>query len=64
MWDGLTNITLGTMTGLGTYFKEAKPSVYRIAYVLQPPYTICYLLTLTVYAPTRESVCLDLASTP
>lgn len=24
---------LGTMTGLGTYFKAAKPSVYRIGYV-------------------------------
>lgn len=23
--------SIGTMTGLGTYFKEAKPSVYRIA---------------------------------
>lgn len=27
--------TSGTMTGLGTYFKGAKPDVYRIAYVLQ-----------------------------
>ena len=26
-----TNSILGTMTGLGTYFKEAKPDVYRIA---------------------------------
>lgn len=24
--------TSGTMTGLGTYFKEAKPSVYRLGY--------------------------------
>lgn len=26
-----SNHSTGTMTGLGTYFKEAKPSVYRIA---------------------------------
>lgn len=24
---------IGTMTGLGTYFKDAKPSVCRVGYV-------------------------------
>jgi len=32
-YDEFTDNNLGTMTGLGTYFKEAKPDVYRIAYV-------------------------------
>lgn len=32
----LTRVT-GTMTGLGTYFGKAKPSVYRIAWVRALP---------------------------
>lgn len=51
------------MTGLGTYFKQAKPSVYRIAYVYCPVYVGCPL-TPTVSARMPESECLALESTP
>ncbi|EEH23453.1 hypothetical protein PABG_05664 [Paracoccidioides brasiliensis Pb03] len=52
--------TSGTMTGLGTYFKQAKPSVFRLGVCTAPgdrvPGPRSYSLLLPVEFPWREAV--------
>ncbi|KAJ4143317.1 hypothetical protein NW765_000459 [Fusarium oxysporum] len=52
--------TAGTMTGLGTYFKQAKPSVYRIAVCTNAGERVLALENTQVGAPDSYSLSLDL----
>lgn len=55
-----SNILLGTLTGLGTYFKQAKPSVYRLGVCTAPgdrvPGPRSYALLQPVEFPWRSAV--------